>query len=575
MFRKFISKLSGIAAVAVVTVLSLALILSTSSVPVATAVTPKPNKINKRTLEVKLSANSGVTLDAKGNFTGGAADQTQQLNTLLNNAKRVKTAKLKQGNAKSALQGKLDKSLEQYYEINFKEDVDMPKLVQQLSALNIVEVAYAEPTPAPAPTSPSYAGLQNYLNAAPEGMDSNYAQTFPGGKGEKVAVYDLEYSWNTAHEDLTMARTAFMPNGTPVDPFNDSNHGTAAVGPIIADNNSYGVSGMASNATLRLINTFNDERGYDLVNALYMVGATAAPGDVVLIEQQAWGPTSETYDFVPVEWIPAVYDAISTLTANGIIVIEPAGNGNQNLNDTTYYGSPFPMGKPDSGALIVGAGHNCAPASEFDTDMRRSRLGNSTYGSRVNVQGPGTCVTSTGYGDLYSATGIDSFYTSSWFNSTSAASAVVAAAVASLSSSYETLNGVTLNPAQAKSLLLQTGTTQNTTAPGALAGNIGAYPNLAKALPLADKTGPTKPANVRVALNSSKQPVVSWDVATDNLGVKGYKLYRNGVLYRTVYANSFTDTNVKMRKSYSYYVVAFDANGNNSVASQTVSITVR
>jgi hypothetical protein len=44
------------------------------------------------------------------------------------------------------------------------------------------------------------------------------------------------------------------------------------------------------------------------------------------------------------------------------------------------YGKRFPMGKKDSGAIIVGAGEGCAGSTNL-----RSRLSFSNYGKRVNV----------------------------------------------------------------------------------------------------------------------------------------------------------------------------------------------
>ena len=523
----------------------------------------KVQKFRKNVLHLKLSP--AVTQDAEGTFTGEPADQIEKLNNILAGAKRISAPKLKQGKAQSVLQAKLDTSLDKYYRVSFKEDVDMPLLTQQLKALKIVEVAYAEPVAAPSPSA-NYVSLQNYLTATPQGVDSNYASVFPGGSGDKVKIYDLEYSWNTNHEDLSKSRTALLANGTPVDPFSDNNHGTAVIGSMIADKNSYGVNGAVPNATLRLVNVNNAERGYDIVNAIYTASATAVAGDVVLIEQQTWGPTPEDYDFVPVEWTPAVYDAIKTLTTNGIIVIEAGGNGNQNLSDSTYYGSSFPMGKADSGAIIVGAGANCAGSA------RLSRLAFSNYGSRVNLQGPGDCVATTGYGNL-SGGGTNNYYTNT-FNGTSSAAPIVAASAVALSSSYKTLNGSTLSPAQIRSMLQQTGTAQNTVS-GTINGNIGPMPNLAKVLLLSDKTSPSKPANLRASLNSSKKVVLTWSASADNHKVSSYKVYRDGRLYKTLTGTSLTDSSVSQNRTYKYYVVAVDPSNNVSVASSSISITVR
>jgi hypothetical protein len=562
MVRNLLNKLYAFVSLMAIAILGMPLAFQPIAMHAGAQAAPQAQlpEYKKNTLHLKVV--DGVTLAADGTFTGQPASEVQKLNDLLANAKRIKTAKLKQGSAQSALQAKLDVALNNYYKVNFQNDVDMPSLTAQLKSLSIVASAYAEPTAAPSPTA-SYVSQQNYLTAAPQGIDSNYASTFPGGTGDKVKIYDVEYAWNTAHEDLSKSRTALIANGTPVDPFNDNNHGTAVIGSMVGDSNTYGVTGATAGAALKLVNVNNAERGYDPINALYLAGQTAVPGDIVLIEQQTWGPTPDTYDYVPLEWIDGVYDAIKTLTANGVIVVEAGGNGNQNLDNTTYYGSSFPKGKADSGAIIVGAGANCA------TSARLSRMSYSNYGTRVNLQGPGECVTTTGYGDLYNTAGANALYTQS-FNGTSSASPVVAAAAAALSSAYKTMNGVALSPADVRTYLKQSGTAQNT-ASGTLTGNIGQYPNLAKALLLTDKVAPSAPLNLK-STASTRSVALSWTASTDNIKVASYRVYRNGALYATVSGTIFTDTNVSKKKTYSYYVVAVDSNNNVSTASNTASI---
>ena len=80
----------------------------------------------------------------------------------------------------------------------------------------------------------------------------------------------------------------------------------------------------------------------------------------------------------------------------GVIVVEAAGNGNQDLDGTEYGDgnrNAFPTAVPIRGAIIVGAGS--APGC---SSPARGRLSFSNYGSRVNVQGWGQCVVTSGYG---------------------------------------------------------------------------------------------------------------------------------------------------------------------------------
>ncbi|MCK5169796.1 MAG: T9SS type A sorting domain-containing protein, partial [Bacteroidales bacterium] len=67
--------------------------------------------------------------------------------------------------------------------------------------------------------------------------------------------------------------------------------------------------------------------------------------------------------------------------------------------------------------------------------------------------------------------------------------------------------------------------------------------------------------------------VLNWNAATDNIGVTGYDIYRNGSYLSTSASTSSTITGLSSSTTYSFYVKAKDAAGNASGASNTVSIT--
>lgn len=66
--------------------------------------------------------------------------------------------------------------------------------------------------------------------------------------------------------------------------------------------------------------------------------------------------------------------------------------------------------------------------------------------------------------------------------------------------------------------------------------------------------------------------ILSWLPATDNVGVTGYRVYRDGWLYFVSVGNQFVDEDVKVDRRYTYGVQAFDAVGN---ASETVSVRIK
>ena len=189
-----------------------------------------------------------------------------------------------------------------------------------------------------------------------------------------------------------------------------------------------------------------------------------------------------------VEWQQANYDAIVAATSAGIIVVEAAGNGNQDL-DSAPYGSPFPAGRADSGAIIVGSANNFAC-----TNPPHGRLDSSTFGSRVNLHAFGECVTTTGYGPDLGPTPQDDpddnfDYTSS-FSGTSSASPMIASSAAILSSvAVQRGDADGLTSVEARTQLAIGATPQDTSSDSS---NVGPMPDLRDALgaPSADAGGP-------------------------------------------------------------------------------------
>jgi chitodextrinase len=103
------------------------------------------------------------------------------------------------------------------------------------------------------------------------------------------------------------------------------------------------------------------------------------------------------------------------------------------------------------------------------------------------------------------------------------------------------------------------------------AGNVSVASNTVSATP-ADTTPPTAPTNL-VATAGNTQVSLSWFASTDNVGVTGYDVFRNGTKVATTTRTSYTDNGLTDGTSYSDYVEAFDAAGNVSGPSNTVSAT--
>ncbi|MDH7482032.1 MAG: hypothetical protein QHH26_08695, partial [Armatimonadota bacterium] len=82
-----------------------------------------------------------------------------------------------------------------------------------------------------------------------------------------------------------------------------------------------------------------------------------------------------------------------------------------------------------------------------------------------------------------------------------------------------------------------------------------------------DLTPPSVPSNVSAVGVSASQVNVSWTASTDNVGVSGYKVYRNGVQVATTASTSYSDTGLSELTTYTYEVSAYDAMGNESAKS--------
>lgn len=94
------------------------------------------------------------------------------------------------------------------------------------------------------------------------------------------------------------------------------------------------------------------------------------------------------------------------------------------------------------------------------------------------------------------------------------------------------------------------------------------------AQPAGDKTAPSAPANLKVTTFDDKKDVsLTWDAATDNVGVTGYSVYRNSILIgQTTTATAFVDVTTEPATTYTYLVEAFDAAGNRSAQGTGVTI---
>jgi chitodextrinase len=87
-----------------------------------------------------------------------------------------------------------------------------------------------------------------------------------------------------------------------------------------------------------------------------------------------------------------------------------------------------------------------------------------------------------------------------------------------------------------------------------------------------DTTAPTA-ATLSASGTTTTSTNLSWTGATDNIGVTGYDVYQDGVFRASTASTSFVASGLTASTAYSFYVIAKDAAGNVSPASNTVNVT--
>lgn len=321
-----------------------------------------------------------------------------------------------------------------YFTVRCPSGVDPGKVAKAMASWPTVQVAYVEsgPTrPCQVTPGPNETGYKNqaYLRAAPIGIDAEYAWTVSGGDGgvgpgvAGLQFVDVEEGWNFNHEDLPS-------NIKLIHGFNRAwfGHGSAVLGIVLAVPNDKGCIGIAPQVATTMVSSIwptRSARYKDRPNAILAAIKALNFGDVLLLEDQIqaygyypWelkgGRGWETYVDLPVEVDEVVFNLIEMATAQGIIVVEAAGNGGLDLDSfTPFYHTRWGQ---DSGAIMVAAATSAVPhVYQYP----------SNFGGRVDCYASGDLVYSTG--DWDHGTG-SADYAWAAAGSTSAASAIIAGA---------------------------------------------------------------------------------------------------------------------------------------------------
>ncbi|MEC0268074.1 chondroitinase-B domain-containing protein [Paenibacillus anseongense] len=92
---------------------------------------------------------------------------------------------------------------------------------------------------------------------------------------------------------------------------------------------------------------------------------------------------------------------------------------------------------------------------------------------------------------------------------------------------------------------------------------------------VSDTQAPTVPTGLSASAVSSAQINLTWTASTDNVGVTGYDVFRDGSLIGSTATTSYSDSGLSASTTYSYTIKAKDAANNLSQASSPVSATTQ
>jgi len=105
------------------------------------------------------------------------------------------------------------------------------------------------------------------------------------------------------------------------------------------------------------------------------------------------------------------------------------------------------------------------------------------------------------------------------------------------------------------------------------AGNVTASSPLSVTTLAADTTAPSVPTGLNATSRTTSSFTLNWAASTDNVGVTGYTIYKNGASIGTSSTTSFSVTGLTVNTAYSMTVSAKDAAGNNSAPSAALSVS--
>lgn len=389
-------------------------------------------------------------------------------------------------------------------------------------------------------------------------IDAPEAWAIALGNNVTVAVIDdgLEN-----HEDLATLLAGFTPansgNGSPS--VAGDGHGQQCGGLIGALHNNIGVRGVSPGVDMFSVNIFAP----NTTNADVATGIDWAVNNGADVLSNSWGFTSCTAN------IAAITSAFNNAATNGrgglgCIILVASGND---------FGTCVSYPANLSSVTAVGGVSGDGARSNF-----------SNYGPTLDIVAPSNDDWQfDGLGRLISTehdlVTIDREGSAGWFSGNystgfggTSGATPIAAGVAALVLSVDP----SLTKAQVENILYTTADDIGPTGFDNEYGNgrVNAYQAvLAAGGGSNDTTAPTVPNGLSSSNITATAFDISWNASTDDTAVTGYNVYVNGSSIGSVAGTSSSVTSLAPSTTYSVSVSAFDAAGNESGQSSSISVT--
>jgi serine protease len=356
---------------------------------------------------------------------------------------------------------------------------ELQRLLAEIRRCADVQRAYLEcPGPDCSSAPPTnFLPDQGYLRPAPEGIDAFFAND-NGGDGAGQRLIDVERGWTLDHRDLASLEIPLLQGGIRR---SSRPHGTSVLG-ILCGQHEGGLGCRGIVPGLRGISVLAYDTQGGRSGAIAIAAALLDPGDTLLLEaqEQLHGVSvgEDQLDLLaPLEVCDADLQVIRTATTAGVIVVEPAGNGNGRFGahlDLDAYADEFGR-KPldcsspdfsDSGAILVSAAHAVGSHEPIAYATRGNRIDCYAWGEGIT-----TCTSDQD--------GTDTVAYTPAFGGTSGASAIIAGCAVAVQGMLAARNRQRLTPKEMRTLLRDA---TRGTVPHGGPGIIGVMPDLRRVL---------------------------------------------------------------------------------------------